>query len=57
MERTERKDRAAFLIGGIGRVIDSLIASEIAISKDAIADNLEAKCRALGNVIHKGVVE
>lgn len=57
MERTERKDRAAFLIGGIGRVIDSLIASEIAISKAAIADNLEAKCRALGNVIHKGVVE
>ncbi|MGR7479696.1 hypothetical protein ACU60U_04245 [Klebsiella aerogenes] len=45
MERNELEEgRAAF------------IASEIAIGKDAIAAGLEAKCRALGNVIHKGLL-
>ncbi|MFU0930307.1 hypothetical protein ACM26E_05725 [Kluyvera cryocrescens] len=48
MERDELlEDRAAFIAGEIGGVV---------ISRDAIADSLEAKRKAVGNVIHKGVL-
>ncbi len=50
------EDRAAFIAGEIGGVVVSLIATGIVISRDAIVDSLEAKRRAVGNVIHKGVL-
>lgn len=57
MERDELvEDRAAFIAGEIGGVVVSLIATGIVISRDAIVDSLEAKRRAVGNVIHKGVL-
>ncbi|EBU7540235.1 hypothetical protein QF86_004192 [Salmonella enterica subsp. salamae] len=57
MERDElEEDRAAFIAGEIGGAVVSLIANGIMISRDAIVDSLEAKRRAVGNVIHKGVL-
>lgn len=57
MDRDElEEDRAAFIVGEIGGVVVSLIATGIVISRDAIVDSLEAKRRAVGNVIHKGVL-
>ena len=50
------EDRAAFIAGEIGGAVVSLIANGIVISRDAIVDSLEAKRRAVGNVIHKGVL-
>lgn len=57
MERDElEEDRAAFIAGEIGGAVVSLIANGIVITRDAIVDSLEAKHRAVGNVIHKGVL-
>ncbi|MGK3497013.1 hypothetical protein [Citrobacter youngae] len=57
MDRDElEEDRAAFIAGEIGGVVVSLIATGIVISRDAIVDSLEAKRRAVGDVIHKGVL-
>ncbi|MDH0387972.1 hypothetical protein [Citrobacter freundii] len=47
------EDRAAFIAGEIGGAIVELIIGDVAISRDAIVDSLEAKRRAVGNVIHK----
>lgn len=53
MDRDElEEDRAAFIAGEIGGVI----IDGVVISRDAIVDSLEAKRRAVGNVIHKGVL-
>ena len=57
MDRDElEEDRAAFIAGEIGGAVVSLIANGIIISRDAIGDSLEAKRKAVGNVIHKGVL-
>ncbi|EIS7447680.1 hypothetical protein [Citrobacter sp. R-1.5.2] len=57
MDRDElEEDRAAFIAGEIGGVVVCLIATGIVISRDAIVDSLEAKRRAVGNAIHKGVL-
>ncbi|EBJ5110840.1 hypothetical protein DV589_04960 [Salmonella enterica] len=57
MDRDElEEDRAAFIAGEIGGAVVELIIDGVVISRDAIVDSLEAKCRAVGNVIHKGVL-
>ncbi|EBQ8980432.1 hypothetical protein DKU50_20965 [Salmonella enterica subsp. enterica serovar Albany] len=57
MERDElEEDRAAFIAGEIGGAVVELIIDGVVISRDAIVDSLEAKRRAVGNVIHKGVL-
>ncbi|KAA0432353.1 hypothetical protein FKA83_18155 [Salmonella enterica subsp. enterica serovar Typhimurium] len=57
MDRDElEEDRAAFIAGEIGGAGVELIIDGVVISRDAIVDSLEAKRRAVGNVIHKGVL-
>ncbi|MEB7555202.1 hypothetical protein NGC38_01380 [Kluyvera cryocrescens] len=50
------EDRAAFIAGEIGGAVVELIIGGVVISRDAIVDNLEAKRKAVGNVIHKGLL-
>lgn len=50
------EDRAAFIAGEIGGAVASLIAYGVVISRDAIVERLEAKRKAVGNMIHKGVL-
>ncbi|HCL6021987.1 TPA: hypothetical protein N2O56_003513 [Citrobacter freundii] len=57
MERDELvEDRAAFIAGVIGGAVVSLIANGIVINRDAIVNSLEDKRKAVGNVIHKGLL-
>ncbi|MEX0496028.1 hypothetical protein AB3X31_23335 [Raoultella terrigena] len=57
MERNElEEDRIVFIAGEIGGAVASLIANGMVISRDAIVDSLKAKRRAVGNVIHKGLL-
>ncbi|EKM4781665.1 hypothetical protein PUY42_002569 [Salmonella enterica] len=57
MERDELvEDRAAFIAGVIGGAVVSLIANGIVISRDAIVNSLEDKRKAVGNIIHKGLL-
>ncbi|EPC8777239.1 hypothetical protein ACR3BZ_001552 [Enterobacter hormaechei] len=57
MDRNElEEDRAAFMAGEVGGAVFSLISNGIVISRDAIVNCLEAKRRAVGNVIHKGIL-
>ncbi|EGH4125231.1 hypothetical protein IEH95_003402, partial [Salmonella enterica] len=57
MDRDElEEDRAAFIAGEIGGAVVELIIDGVVISRDAIVDSLEAKRRAVGNVIHKSVL-
>ncbi|EAA7839117.1 hypothetical protein HAY47_003585 [Salmonella enterica] len=57
MERDElEEDRAAFIAGEIGGAVVELIIDGVVINRDAIVHSLEAKRRAVGNVIHKGVL-
>ncbi|EDQ1520130.1 hypothetical protein GTB95_004382 [Salmonella enterica] len=57
MDRDElEEDRAAFIAGEIGGAVVELIIDGVVISRDAIVDSLEVKRRAVGNVIHKGVL-
>ncbi|EIL6443269.1 hypothetical protein LL626_003618 [Salmonella enterica] len=48
------EDRAAFIAGEIGGSVVELIIDGVVIDRDAIVDQLEAKRKAVGNVIHKG---
>lgn len=58
MDRNElEEDRAAFMAGEVGGAVFSLISNGIVISRDAIVNCLEAKRRAVGNVIHKGILK
>ena len=50
------EDRAAFIAGEIGGAVVELIIGGVVVSRDAIVDRLEAKRRAVGNVIHKGLL-
>lgn len=57
MDRDElEEDRAAFIAGEIGGVVIQLIIDGVEINRDNIVDYLEAKRRAVGNVIHKGIL-
>lgn len=57
MERDElEEDRAAFIAGEIGGVVIQLIIDGVEINRDNIVDYLEAKRKAVGNVIHKGIL-
>ncbi|EBM0567877.1 hypothetical protein ACT497_001255 [Salmonella enterica subsp. enterica serovar Glostrup] len=58
MDRDElEEDRAAFIAGEIGGVVIELIIDGVVISRDAIVNSLEGKRRAVGNVIHKGLLK
>lgn len=50
------EDRAAFMAGEIGGAVVGLIIDGVVIERDAIVERLEAKRRAVGNMIHKGVL-
>ncbi|MBW9590160.1 hypothetical protein FHB94_05095 [Citrobacter freundii] len=50
------EDRAAFIAGEIGGAVVELIIGGVVISRDSIVDSLEAKRKAVGNVIHKGLL-
>ncbi|EGE4658991.1 hypothetical protein SBON0708_002083 [Salmonella bongori serovar 48:i:- str. 94-0708] len=57
MDRDELEEgHAAFIAGEIGGAVVELIIDGVVISRDAIVDSLEAKRRAVGNIIHKGVL-
>ncbi|HEM8686443.1 TPA: hypothetical protein U2Q49_000803 [Citrobacter koseri] len=57
MERDELlEDRAAFIAGEIGGAVVELIIGGVVINRDAIVDSLEAKRKAVGNAIHKGLL-
>jgi hypothetical protein len=57
MDRDElEEERAAFIAGEVGGVVIQLIIDGIEINRDNIVEYLEAKRRAVGNVIHKGVL-
>ncbi|EHQ4335104.1 hypothetical protein KQZ11_000063 [Salmonella enterica] len=57
MDRDElEEDRAAFIAGEIGGAVVELIIDGVVINRDAIVECLEEKRRAVGNVIHKGVL-
>ncbi|EBR8951125.1 hypothetical protein DO755_08665 [Salmonella enterica subsp. enterica serovar Thompson] len=57
MDRDElEEDRAAFIAGVIGGAVVELIIDGVVINRDAIVERLEEKRRAVGNVIHKGVL-
>lgn len=50
------EDRAVFIAGETGGAVVELIIGGVVISRDAIVDSLEAKRKAVGNVIHKGLL-
>lgn len=50
------EDRAAFIAGEIGGAVVGLIIDGVVIDCEAIVDQLEAKRKAVGNVIHKGLL-
>ncbi|HID3975355.1 hypothetical protein [Enterobacter hormaechei] len=57
MDRNElEEDRAAFIAGEIGGVVIQLIIDGVEINRENVVDYLEAKRRAVGNVIHKGIL-
>lgn len=57
MERDDlEEDRAAFMAGEIGVVVIELINHGIEINRDNIVGFLEGKRKAVGNVIHKGLL-
>ncbi|EFH3790966.1 hypothetical protein ACS0LM_000462 [Escherichia coli] len=57
MDRNElEEDRAAFIAGEIGGVVIQLIIDGVEINRENVIDYLEAKRRAVGNVIHKGIL-
>lgn len=58
MEHGElEEDRAAFIVGEIGGAVVDLKIDGVVISRDAIVDSLEAKSRAVGNMILRDAAE
>ncbi|AWF30119.1 hypothetical protein CSC19_0496 [Enterobacter hormaechei] len=49
-------DRMAFMAGEVGCVVFELVYNGIEINKDNIVGFLEGKRKAVGNVIHKGML-
>lgn len=57
MERDElADDRMAFMAGEVGGAVFGLIYNGIEINKENIVGFLEGKPKAVGNVIHKGLL-
>ncbi|MCI1898557.1 MAG: hypothetical protein LKI85_09285 [Enterobacter sp.] len=57
MDRDEHADdRMAFMAGEVGCVVFELVYNGIEITKDNIVGMLEGKRKAVGNVIHKGLL-
>lgn len=57
MERDEMKEvRAVFIAGEIGGAVIELIIDGCVISRNSIIERLEAKCRHVGDVTHRGVL-
>lgn len=57
MDRNElEEERAAFIAGEIGGVVIQLIIDGVEINRENVVDYLEAKRKAVGNVIHKGIL-
>ena len=57
MDRDElADDRIAFMAGEVGCVVFELVYNGIEINKDNIVGFLEGKRKAVGNVIHKGML-
>lgn len=57
MERDElAEDRIAFMAGEVGCVVFELVYNSIEINKENIVGMLEGKRKAVGNVIHKGLL-
>ncbi|BBT71133.1 hypothetical protein [Klebsiella sp. WP8-S18-ESBL-06] len=50
------EERAAFIAGEIGGAVVELIIAGVVIERDAIVERLETKRKAVGNMIHKGVL-
>lgn len=50
------EDCAAFIAGEIGGAVVELIIGGVVINRNAIVDSLETKRKAVGNVIHKGLL-
>ncbi|HCM9277049.1 hypothetical protein ABKV66_01465 [Enterobacter hormaechei] len=56
-EADELKEyRIAFMAGEVGCVVFELVYNGIEINKDNIVGFLEGKRKAVGNVIHKGML-
>lgn len=51
-----QEDRAAFIAGEVGGIVLELISHGIEINRDNIVGFLEGKRKAVGNVIHKGLL-
>lgn len=51
-----KEDRIAFMAGEVGCVVFELVYNGIEINKDNIVGFLEGKRKAVGNVIHKGML-
>ncbi|CAH3645466.1 TPA: hypothetical protein ACNVTV_005086 [Citrobacter freundii] len=49
-------DRIAFMAGEVGCVVLELVYNGIEINKENIVGMLEGKRKAVGNVIHKGML-
>lgn len=57
MERVEPEDgRLAFTVGEVGCVVFELVYTGNEINKDNIVGFLEGKRKAVGNVVHKGML-
>ncbi|WP_324723804.1 hypothetical protein [Lelliottia sp. JS-SCA-14] len=49
-------DRMAFMAGEVGCVVFELVYNGIEINRDNIVGMLQGKRKAVGNVIHKGML-
>ena len=49
-------ERAAFIAGEVGGAVIELVIGGKEINRDNVVEHLEAKRKAVGNMIHKGVL-
>lgn len=49
-------ERAAFIAGEVGGAVLDLVFQGKEISRDSVVECLEVKRKAVGNVIHKGIL-
>ncbi|ALX97251.1 hypothetical protein AV650_15395 [Serratia fonticola] len=56
METDLEGERAAFIAGEVGGAVLELVFQGKEISRDNVVECLEMKRKAVGNVIHKGIL-
>lgn len=56
METDLEGERAAFIAGEVGGAVLDLVFQGKEISRDNVVECLEVKRKAVGNVIHKGIL-